>query len=94
MSNLIILGIVLLGWIALNMIAAFIWFYMYQMFFPRKPRANRMLKHCVIDPITRIMNIKHGLLLEELSGDELRALHGQAATELERALIDEELERR
>ena len=31
MSNFIILGIVLLGWTVLNMIAAFIWFYFYDL---------------------------------------------------------------
>ena len=41
MSNLIILGIVLLAWIALNMIAAFIWFYFYDLMIGSKKHDDR-----------------------------------------------------
>ena len=40
------------------------------------------------------MNTKYGLRWKRLSCDELVALRGQAGSELERELIEEELERR
>ena len=41
MSNFIILGIVLLGWTVLNMIAAFIWFYFYDLMIASRKRNER-----------------------------------------------------